>query len=80
MEAIRNDTPYNELEIAAGSTMMAIMGRMATYSGKVIEWDEAINSKLQLMPEKVTWDMPPPVVPDADGNYPVAIPGHTQAV
>jgi len=80
MEAIRNDTPYNELEIAAGSTMMAIMGRMATYSGKVIEWDEAINSKLQLMPEKVTWDMPPPVVPDADGNYPVAIPGRTQAV
>ena len=50
------------------STMTAIMGRMATYSGKLIEWDEAINSKLQLMPEKVSWDMEPPVKPDADGN------------
>ena len=80
MEAIRNDTPYNELEIAAMSTMTAIMGRMATYSGKLIEWDEAINSTLQLMPETVSWDMPPPVVPDADGNYPVAIPGRTKAV
>jgi predicted dehydrogenase len=68
MEAIRNNTPYNELEEAAMSTMTAIMGRMATYSGKMVEWDEALNSKLQLMPEKVTWDMPPPVVPDSEGN------------
>jgi predicted dehydrogenase len=79
IEAIRNDKPFNELEIAAMSTMTAIMGRMATYSGKLIEWDAALNSKLQLMPEKVTWDMPPPVVPDPDGDYPVAIPGRTEA-
>ena len=62
------------------STMTAIMGRMATYSGKVVEWDEAINSKLQLMPEKVAWDMPPPVLPDANGSYPVAVPGVTVAL
>ena len=80
IEAIRNDTPYNELEIAAMSTMTAIMGRMATYSGKLIEWDEAINSKLQMMPENVTWDMAPPVKPDADGNYPIAVPGVTVAL
>ncbi len=54
------------------------MGRMATHSGKLILWDEAINSKVQLMPEKVTWDMAPPVVPDADGNYPVPMPGRMQ--
>jgi predicted dehydrogenase len=80
IEAIRNDTPYNELELAAMSTMTAIMGRMATYSGKLIEWDEAIKSELQLMPEKVTWDMEPPVKPDADGNYPIAVPGVTVAL
>lgn len=78
IEAIKNDTPLNNLEQAAYSTMTAIMGRMATYSGKLIEWDEAINSNVQLMPEKVTWDMAPPVVPDADGNYPIASPGRTQ--
>jgi predicted dehydrogenase len=79
-EAIRNDTPYNELELAAMSTMTAIMGRMATYSGKLVEWDEAFNSKLQLMPENVSWDMEPPVKPDAEGNYPIATPGQTVAL
>jgi predicted dehydrogenase len=80
IEAIRNDQPYNELELAAMSTMTAILGRMAAYSGKLVEWDDAINSKLQLMPEEVTWEMAPPVVPDAEGNYPVAIPGRTVAL
>jgi predicted dehydrogenase len=80
IDAIRNDKAFNELEAAAMSTMTAIMGRMATYSGKLIEWDAAINSKLHLMPEKVTWEMTPPVIPDADGNYPVAAPGRTQPV
>lgn len=76
--AIRNNTKINNAYYGAESTMTSIMGRMATYSGKLIEWDEAINSKAQLMPEKVTWDMPPPVVPDAAGNYPIAIPGRTE--
>jgi hypothetical protein len=62
------------------STMTAILGRMAVYSGKLVEWDEAINSKLQLMPEKVSWDMKPSAEPDADGNYPVAVPGKTVAL
>jgi predicted dehydrogenase len=80
IDAIRNNKPYNELETAAHSTMTAILGRMAVYSGKLVEWDEAINSKLQLMPEKVSWNMTPPVVPDADGNYPIAVPGKTVAL
>jgi myo-inositol 2-dehydrogenase / D-chiro-inositol 1-dehydrogenase len=80
IEAIRADKPLNELELPALSSMTAIMGRMATYSGKLIEWDEAFNSKLQLMPEKVTWDMAPPILPDADGNYPIAVPGKTVAL
>jgi predicted dehydrogenase len=80
IDAIRNNKPYNELEAAAHSTMTAILGRMAVYSGKLVEWDEAINSKLQLMPETVSWDMKPPVEPDAEGNYPVAVPGKTVAL
>jgi hypothetical protein len=32
------------------------------------------------MPEKVSWNMTPPVVPDADGNYPIAVPGKTVAL
>ena len=39
-----------------------------------------VTADLQLMPEKVTWDMEPPVKPDADGNYPIAMPGQTVAL
>jgi myo-inositol 2-dehydrogenase/D-chiro-inositol 1-dehydrogenase len=80
MDAIRNNKPFGEAEGAALSTMTAIMGRMATYSGKLVEWDEAFNSKLDLMPQRLAWDAEPPILPDAEGYYPVAIPGTTIAL
>jgi myo-inositol 2-dehydrogenase / D-chiro-inositol 1-dehydrogenase len=80
LEAIRKNEPYNEAEFGAKSTMTAILGRMATYSGKMVEWDEALNSKLALVPDNLTdWNSVPPVVPDQDGWYPVAVPGQTVA-
>ena len=78
--AIRQGTPYNEVEYGAKSTMTSILGRMATYSGKTITWDEAINSKIDLSPAKYDFAADPPVLPDADGNYPVPVPGKTVAV
>ncbi len=74
-DAIRLDRPYNEAERGALSSMSAIFGRMATYSGKELTWESALNSKLDLMPTEYTWDALPKVLPDADGNYPFAIPG-----
>jgi len=79
-DAIRNDKPYNEAEYGAHSSMTAILGRMATYSGKVIEWDDAINSKISVMPTMFDWDAPTPNKPGPDGMYPRAIPGKTQVV
>ena len=78
--AIRNNTPLNDTEWGAKSTMTTILGRMAVHSGKMVEWDEALNSKLTLMPEKFAWDAEPPVKPDKDGNYPVPIPGLSQVL
>jgi predicted dehydrogenase len=77
-DAIRNDKPFNEGEYGAINTMTAIMGRMATYSGKEVTWDEAINSKLALAPDRYAFDGTPPVLPDKDGMYPCAIPGVTK--
>ncbi len=78
LEAIRNNKPYNEARHGAMSTMTAILGRMATYSGKMVEWDQAFDSKLSLVPDgPLDWNSVPPVVPDADGWYPVAVPGKT---
>jgi myo-inositol 2-dehydrogenase / D-chiro-inositol 1-dehydrogenase len=78
--AIRKGADYNEAEPCAMSTMVAIMGRMATYSGKLIEWDDAFNSKLELGPKHVAWDAEPPILPGPDGFYPVAMPGRTIAL
>ena len=78
--AIRGDKEHNEAERGAFSTLTAIIGRMATYSGKVIEWEDALNSKLDLMPERFAFDAMPKVLPGPDGLYPYAIPGKTVAV
>ncbi len=79
-DAIRNNKPRNEAEYTAFSTMTAIMGRMATYSGKVIKWDQALNSSISLSPQQYAWDAKPPVVADANGVYPCAIPGVTKVL
>jgi len=78
-DAIRNNRCQNEVDIAATSTMTAIMGRMASYSGQVVDWNTAIHSNLRLGPEKYDYDAPAPVQAGPDGNYPVAIPGVTKA-
>jgi predicted dehydrogenase len=79
-EAIRNDRPHNEVESGATATMTAIMGRMATYSGKVISWDEALQSELSLAPDRYAFDATPPVLPGPDGIYPCAVPGVTKVL
>jgi myo-inositol 2-dehydrogenase / D-chiro-inositol 1-dehydrogenase len=81
-DAIRRDLPYNEAERCAKAAMTGIMGRMAAESGKLITWDDAMASNLELAPglDQMTWDSNPPVLPDAQGKYPVAIPGVTQVL
>ena len=79
-DAIRNNKALNDAEIGAKSTMTAIMGRMATYSGQMIEWDEALASNINLMPEKLAWDALPKSLPDANGLYKLPVPGQTEVV
>jgi predicted dehydrogenase len=69
--AIRAGKPYNELKTVAESTLTAIMGRMSAYSGKVVTWDQALNSQEQLMPPNLTLGpLPTPPVP-MPGQTPV---------
>ncbi len=79
MASIRGGGPYRcEGDYGATSGLTAVMGRMATYSGKVVTWDEAVHSELHLAPDRYALDAQPPTVPDAQGNYPSAIPGITR--
>ncbi len=77
--AILAGEPCNEVGYSAQSSMTAILGRMATYSGKSVEWDEAIRSDLDLAPARYAWDADPPVLPDETGAYACAMPGVTRA-
>ena len=70
--SIRAGKPINNGEYMAKSTLLAIMGRMATYTGQEITWDMAWKSKEDLSPPKYEWgDIAAP---------PVAVPGVTRFV
>jgi len=69
---------FADAENGAKSTMTSILGRMATYSGQVIEWDQALNSGLNLQPKAYDWNALPPVIPNDEGYYAVAVPGVTK--
>jgi predicted dehydrogenase len=70
--SIRSGKPINNGDYMAKSTLMAIMGRMATYTGQLITWDMAMNSQEDLTPPRYAFG-PLPVAP-------VARPGVTKFV
>ncbi len=77
--AIRHDLPYNEAEYGAKSTLTAIMGRAAAYSGKVVEWDAMMNSQHVLAPDIKSLADAPPVTPDERGLYAIPVAGKSVA-
>ncbi len=79
-KAIRDGEPINDGHFMAVSTMLGVLGRMVDYTGQAITWDQALNSEQLLAPESYAWDADPPVLPDEEGRYPVALPGVTPFV
>ncbi len=77
LEAIRKDKPHNEAKRAAMTNIADMMGRAAVNSGQIVTWDEVMNSNFQWCPyiSTMTEDSPPPVQADANGFYPVPVPG-----
>jgi predicted dehydrogenase len=71
--SIRRGKPINNGDYMARSTLLAIMGRMATYTGQQITWEMALNSKEALSPVQYDWDATPPPAR-------VAIPGQTRFI
>jgi myo-inositol 2-dehydrogenase/D-chiro-inositol 1-dehydrogenase len=67
-KAIREGTPTNDGHQMTTSTLMAIMGRQAAYSGQKVTWEQALNSQETLGPEVVDWTV-------AIAVDPVAMPG-----
>ena len=71
--SIRKGEPINDGVWMAQSTLAAIMGRMAAYTGQDITWEQALHSQWKLVPDNLTWDMKLPIEP-------LAVPGKTKFV
>jgi len=74
---IRKGEIPNEGDYGATSTMTSIMGRMATYTGKLLKWDQCLNSKVGLADFDAidSFDDEAPIKPDEKGRYWVPQPG-----
>ena len=77
-ESIRDGNVINDGEYGAKSTLTAIMGRMATYTGQEIKWNQIMESDQNLVPDNLDWSSTPPVIPNSEGKYPIPIPGLTE--
>lgn len=69
-KAIRSGEPINNGKYMSYSTMLAIMGREACYTGQEITWEQAMNSQQRLGPTEYKWG-------DVEAE-PVATPGVTK--
>jgi predicted dehydrogenase len=77
MEAIREDRPYNEVERGAIASLVTSLGRMAAHTGQIIEYEDILNSDHEFAPTvaQLNMDSAAPLRADADGKYPVPMPG-----
>jgi hypothetical protein len=72
-KSIKEGNPINTGQYMCYSTMLAILGRMTTYTGQRITWEDAWNSQQDLTPESYEWG---PVKLPAEALE-VAMPGKT---
>ena len=79
LDAIRRDKPHNESRRAGQASVAALMGRMATHTGREIAWDQALKSEFQFVKniDNLTFDTPAPIQAGPDGVYPAPMPGIT---
>ncbi|HYG73450.1 MAG TPA: Gfo/Idh/MocA family oxidoreductase [Planctomycetota bacterium] len=75
-QAIAGDKKFHEGWLGAISSMTAILGRTATYTGQVVKWNDLVNNGADSFPTDISsWGSPAPVQPDANGMYPIPLPG-----
>ncbi len=77
VEAIRNDTPYNEVERGVAASVVTSMGRMAAHTGQEITYDQMLNSDHVMAPniKDLKLDGDSPLMPNKEGFYPIPEPG-----
>lgn len=77
-DAIRQGKAINNGDYMCLSSALAIVAQMACYSGGMIAWDEAMQSKRSYALPHYGFEVEPPVKPDSSGIYPAALQGHAE--
>ena len=78
--AIRGGTTINNGDYMINSTMMLIMATYAVWTGQKLSWEKVWNTKTKVTQPEYNWEMKPPVMPNAAGEYDIPIPGVTKVV
>lgn len=76
--AIRSGRPINNSTYMARSSLLALMATWCSHTGQEITWEQALSSNKQANPAAYDLGAAPPTMPDAGGNYPIAVPGLTR--
>jgi len=77
IDKILNNTPHNEVDDGIKTSMVTSMGRMAAHTGQEISYDQILNCDHEFAPgvAELTFDSDAPLRSEADGSYPVPMPG-----
>ncbi len=75
--AIRENKPYNEVERGCMASIVTSMGRMAAHTGQLITIEQMMNCEHEFGPgiDQLTMESDSPLMPKADGKYPIPLPG-----
>jgi predicted dehydrogenase len=79
IEDILNDKPHNEVKRGAEASLVTCMGRMAAHTGQIVTYEDMLNCEHEFGPtiDQLAMNSPAPIQADADGKYPVPMPGIT---
>jgi len=77
-DSIRAGKPLNNGDYMFLSTRLGVAAQMACYSGTMIGWEDAMQSKRSFALPRYGWDVEPPAKPGPDGRYASAMQGNAE--
>ena len=75
IDAVRSGgaTYVNNADYMCNSTGCAILGRLCSYNGQYVTWEEMLES-VGDKPSEYSFDAVPPTLPNEKGLYKIALP------
>lgn len=77
LKAIRTNQAYNEVERGTMASLACVMGRMSAHTGRIVTLEQLMKLEHEFAPnvDKLTLSSDAPIMPNANGEYPIPMPG-----